>query len=237
MGIDPVTHRPRVDLLHLSSILNNPSLLHNSRILGAQTIANPHLLRLAAAAAAAAAASPLPSSSQHHHHNNLSSDNLSSQNANNVVQDTQLLHAPPPPLVQDFPIYSPAINSQITQQPNGEFGLENFPENDYWLGAGLPESGLTQDYLLPPLQTYGGGYYEPAAVDPQSAMDPPAPLAADESNHFGFRQVWSTPSSSQVNSSSTTTTEDEREISYGSNLLNFDVANIFDVNEYSCNFV
>ncbi|XP_019176036.1 PREDICTED: myb-related protein 330-like [Ipomoea nil] len=207
MGIDPVTHRRRVDLLDLSSILNNnPSLLYNSRILGAQTFANPHLLRLAA--------------SQHHNNNVINSDT-----ANNVVQDTQQLHAPPPPpLVQDFPVYSPAMAAaQLTQQPNGEFGLENCPANDFWLGTGLPESELTQDYLLPPLQNYG--YYEPA-VDPQSAMDPPAP-AADESYRFGFRQGWSTPSSSQVNSSSTTTTEDEREISYCSNLWNFDVANIF----------
>nr|GMD93038.1 transcription factor MYB102-like [Ipomoea batatas] len=204
MGIDPVTHRRRVDLLDLSSILNNPSLLYNSRILGAQTLANPHLLRLAAS---------------QHHNNNV----INSENANNVVQDTQQLHAPP--LVQDFPVYSPNMAAaQITQQPNVEFGIENYPANDFW----LPESEMTQDYLLPPLQNYG--YYE-AAVDPQSAMDPPA-AAADESCRFGFRQVWSTPSSNQVNSGSSTTTEDEREISYGSNLLNFDVANIFGVNEF-----
>ncbi|CAA2995899.1 transcription factor MYB102-like [Olea europaea subsp. europaea] len=49
MGIDPVTHSPRLDLLDLSTVLN--SSLHNashfnfSRLLGMQNIINPDLLR------------------------------------------------------------------------------------------------------------------------------------------------------------------------------------------------
>ncbi|GMI77572.1 MYB-like 102, A. THALIANA MYB 4 [Hibiscus trionum] len=51
MGIDPVTHSPRLDLLDLSSILNsslyNQSEMNMSRLLGAQSFINPEILRLA----------------------------------------------------------------------------------------------------------------------------------------------------------------------------------------------
>ena len=51
MGIDPVTHSPRLDLLDLSSILSsslyNSSTMNISRFLGVQPLVNPELLRLA----------------------------------------------------------------------------------------------------------------------------------------------------------------------------------------------
>lgn len=51
MGIDPVTHSPRLDLLDLSSVLGsslcNPSHVNLSRLLGLQPFMNPELLRLA----------------------------------------------------------------------------------------------------------------------------------------------------------------------------------------------
>ncbi|RVX08571.1 Transcription factor MYB102 [Vitis vinifera] len=51
MGIDPVTHSPRLDLLDLSSILStslyNSSHMNVSRFLGMQPLVNPELLRLA----------------------------------------------------------------------------------------------------------------------------------------------------------------------------------------------
>ncbi|TKY66906.1 Transcription factor MYB32 [Spatholobus suberectus] len=55
MGIDPVTHAPRLDLVDTSSILRsvllgNPSLLNMQGLLGAQVLMNPELLNLAATA-------------------------------------------------------------------------------------------------------------------------------------------------------------------------------------------
>ncbi|GAB4826840.1 hypothetical protein Ancab_033719 [Ancistrocladus abbreviatus] len=52
MGIDPVTHSPRLDLLDFSSILNsslynNSSQMNLSRLLGLQPLVNPELLTLA----------------------------------------------------------------------------------------------------------------------------------------------------------------------------------------------
>lgn len=55
MGIDPVTHNPRLDLLELSSILsstlynNNSSQLNVPNLLGIGPILNPNLLNLATA--------------------------------------------------------------------------------------------------------------------------------------------------------------------------------------------
>ncbi|XP_074274109.1 transcription factor MYB41 [Silene latifolia] len=50
MGIDPVTHGPRLDLLDLPSILsslNHPFLIKNPAFLNLQTLLNPELLKLA----------------------------------------------------------------------------------------------------------------------------------------------------------------------------------------------
>lgn len=50
MGIDPVTHSPRLDLLDLSSILNTPpysQTSHLSSLFGVQTLVDPDILRLA----------------------------------------------------------------------------------------------------------------------------------------------------------------------------------------------
>ncbi|ONK65654.1 uncharacterized protein A4U43_C07F39310 [Asparagus officinalis] len=53
MGIDPVTHSPRLDLLDLSTLLANPTLLINpsqydiSSLLGMEPLVSPELLRLA----------------------------------------------------------------------------------------------------------------------------------------------------------------------------------------------
>ncbi|KAI3473906.1 hypothetical protein Pfo_028100 [Paulownia fortunei] len=46
MGIDPVTHAPRLDLLDLSSLLSSPQL-NLSNLLRLQTLLNPEALRLA----------------------------------------------------------------------------------------------------------------------------------------------------------------------------------------------
>ncbi|KAK4255434.1 hypothetical protein QN277_008437 [Acacia crassicarpa] len=51
MGIDPVTHAPRLDLLDISSVLGsllgNTSLLNLQGLLGAQALMNPELLKMA----------------------------------------------------------------------------------------------------------------------------------------------------------------------------------------------
>ncbi|KAK1393267.1 Myb domain protein 41 [Heracleum sosnowskyi] len=47
MGVDPVTHTPRIDFLDLSNILQGSAQLNLSNLLGLQTMVNPELLSLA----------------------------------------------------------------------------------------------------------------------------------------------------------------------------------------------
>ncbi|RAL44834.1 unnamed protein product [Cuscuta campestris] len=191
MGIDPVTHAPRLDLLDLSTLFQAPPASFPSsyyepsggldllRIMSQQQWADP------------AAAGPIQP------------DNLCFQSSG--VQE----QIP----AQDYYINGEA---QILPEPStGDFGLPDCTADEY--------------YSL--LQNLGGCYEPLDGAQPLMVMDP-APL--DGSQDFaGFRQVWSTPCSSQVNSSSTiTTAEDEREISYCSDLLNFDVSDVFDVNTF-----
>lgn len=94
MGIDPVTHNPRLDLLDLSTMLTpslyNSSQMNISRLLGVQTLVNPELLRLAAS---------LFPSSQHHENQNLFQQNVHENNLNSThdqVTNDQFM----PPLMQ-----------------------------------------------------------------------------------------------------------------------------------------
>ena len=84
MGIDPVTHSPRLDLLDLSSILS--SQISMARFLGAQSqqqqehhqaLVNPELIKLATSLMSS---SPSCSSSSHHHQRGLISSSNNHQN-------------------------------------------------------------------------------------------------------------------------------------------------------------
>lgn len=256
MGIDPVTHNPRLDLLDLSSILNqsfynNPS--HNQmnllRLLGhVQPLVNPEVLRLAN--------SLLSSQRQNSNNflipNNLQENQICQNQLQQMVQDNQI-QAP----IQDFPTCTtlsttPCVpfsspEAQLMQPPTTNMddfssNLENFSNSknncqfkDEWqLSSGVT---LTDDYF--PLQNYG--YYDPLPSDGSTFQS-----NDDNNNNFSFQSAvlsnLSTPSSSPTplnsnstyfNNSSSTTTEDERD-SYCSNMLNFDnIPNIWDsTNEF-----
>lgn len=216
MGIDPVTHSPRLDLLDLSSILTTPASLYNypcqqinlSRLLGLQQpLLNPQVLRLATSLFSQP---PRP---------NLNPD-FGLQNAAVVCNPQTQLENSGFPTTQDIPsgTTSPSPCVPFSSEPNvDQFppNLANFPigncqENNEWQSNGIIPSSLTEDYL--PLENYG--YYEPA-TDPQSIMDPPPSDA-----------------STYINSCSTTTVDDEIDISYSSNLINFDYSSILEVNDF-----
>ncbi|OWM77559.1 hypothetical protein CDL15_Pgr016957 [Punica granatum] len=106
MGIDPVTHSPRLDLLDLSSILNNtplyssPQMSHLSSFLGPQTLVNPEILRLASSIVSPHVENPncLPQNFQQNQYHQL------------LIQDQ--LHAPP---IQEFPTCVPSSNNEASQ--------------------------------------------------------------------------------------------------------------------------
>ncbi|KAL2523955.1 MYB-like protein [Abeliophyllum distichum] len=234
MGIDPVTHSPRLDLLDLSTVLNSSlyssSQLNFSRLLGMQHIINPELLRLAT--------SILSSQTQNQDfllQNNVEENQISNAHVQNqmppLVQPCQLLQTP----VQDD-------QARLMMQSNGENFSQNCPLNE-WQSSGLMPSILTEDYV-PAVTNYGYyGQSNQSVMDPPPSDDQTSTFQSNSSNNFSFQSVLSnisTPSSSPtplhsnstyINSSSTTSHEDERE-SYCSNMLNFDIQDILDVNEF-----
>ncbi|CAA3022614.1 transcription factor MYB102-like [Olea europaea subsp. europaea] len=238
MGIDPVTHTPRLDLLHLSAILNSSSQMNFSRLVGMHNLVNPQLLRLA---------------------NLLSSTQFQNQNQNqylmlqNNAQDNQIcsnsqLQNHMPPLVQPCQPQNQDIPTCTTlETPNvpisnidhfrtsdvTNFNPQNCQLND-WPNNQIDLTSFPEDYV--PLSNYG--------YDCVYGSDPPpsdtSTFQSNGSSNFSFRSVlsnMSSPSSSPTplhsNSIKLTSnsTEEEKE-SYCSNLLKFNIQDMLDVNEF-----
>ncbi|KAL2495183.1 MYB protein [Forsythia ovata] len=217
MGIDPVTHTPRLDLLDLSTILNsslyNSSQMNFSRLIGMQNLVNPQLLRLA---------------------NLLSSSQL--QNQDFLLQNN---HMPPlvPPCHQlqntDIPTACTTLEtpnvpvlSQFRQSDVTNFNSQNCQQNEW-------QSNQIQDYA--PISNYGYDYVY--------GSDPPSETStfqSNSSNNFSLQSVLSnisSPSSSptqlhsnSIQITSNSTTEEEKE-SYCSNLFKFNIPDMLDVND------
>ncbi|XVF40610.1 hypothetical protein PTKIN_Ptkin01aG0127800 [Pterospermum kingtungense] len=235
MGIDPVTHSPRLDLLDLSSILctslYNQSQMNMSRLLGVQSSVNPELLRLAT--------SLMSSQCQNQNQNlllqNVEENQLCSSQLQNQYQPLmQSNHLPMQ--VQQIPscnsLNTPPCSIPFSDEaqfmnPNMDHFPSNLTDLTDWQGN-VMSSNLTEDCVpLPPNYNY--------YVDPSSET---SNFHSNNSNQsFSFATVLSTPSSSPtpLNSNSTyinsSSTEDERE-SYCSNILKFEIPDILDVNEF-----
>ncbi|WCJ26920.1 myb domain protein 74 [Euphorbia peplus] len=223
MGIDPVTHSPRLDLLDLSSLLGSSLYnsshhqLNMSRLLGIQVEPQPinsELLQLATSL-------------------------MSSQNRNDVNnfvvengRGNQLYQNQYQELVQSHQ-FQPQINQEM-------------PSNMF-----VPFTGNDTQFLDPNSEQYIPGadqllsyYYgsDQAGIMDQSISDTTSNLMSNNSNqNLGFASVLSTPSSSPtplnsnstyINGSSTSTSfEDERD-SYCSNLLKFEIPDILDSSNF-----
>nr|AVI04976.1 downstream cold-responsive protein MYB15-2 [Hevea brasiliensis] len=234
MGIDPVTHSPRLDLLDLSSILSsslyNSSQMNISRLLGVQPMFHPELLRLATSII----------SSQRENQNFVSQNsqenqlcNLQDQNQYQPIVQANQFQSP----VQEMPTCSalttpfvPFSNeTQLMDANITDLSSQNSQMNHQeWQSDDGMASNLT-DYMTQ-LPSYNNYY----ASDQTAIMDPSSEttstfISNNSNQNFSFASVLSTPSSSPtpcINGSSST--EDERE-SYCSNMLKFEVPYILDV--------
>ncbi|XP_044461153.1 transcription factor MYB102-like [Mangifera indica] len=244
MGIDPVTHSPRLDLLDLSSILSsslyNSSQMNISSLFGVQPLVNPEFLRLATSLIS----SQRESQNQSFLLQNVQENQLCNpQNQyQQLVQADNQLQLP----VQAIPACTTMSTSCTVSFSNEEQlmapHVEQYPTNftnfsnqnsqlNECQNNGMP-SNLSEDYMpLPP--TYIN-YYE----SDLTVMDPSSETSNFYSNNrnqnFSFTSVLSTPSSSPtpLNSNSTyISTEDERE-SYCSDMLKFEIPDIMDVNGF-----
>uniref|UniRef100_A0A2N9IE60 Uncharacterized protein n=1 Tax=Fagus sylvatica TaxID=28930 RepID=A0A2N9IE60_FAGSY len=126
------------------------------------------------------------------------------------------------------------VDSNVEQFPSNftDFSSSNCQLNE-WQSNGMA-SNFTDDDNYVPLPSYN--YYG----SDQTIMDPSSEASNFHSNNsnqnFSFASVLSTPTSSPtpLNSNSTyinSSTEDERE-SYCSNMMKFEIQDIWDVNEF-----
>uniref|UniRef100_A0A0A0LXA4 Uncharacterized protein n=1 Tax=Cucumis sativus TaxID=3659 RepID=A0A0A0LXA4_CUCSA len=215
MGIDPVTHSPRLDLLDLSSILRstlyNSSQMNLSSLLGVQPLVNPELLKLAASLMSSERKNPSfsPQNSSH------------TTTATIQFSNPQLQMQVPMQEIVQFPsqVVEPNIASELNDDQWGNGQLNNFD-----LATGSFEyCGLDQQQQAGAIAVDNS--YETATFNFHNGNG--------NGNNFSLGSVLSSPCSSsptQMNSNSTyftSPTEDERE-SYCSQILNFEISDIFD---------
>ncbi|XP_061368823.1 transcription factor MYB102-like [Gastrolobium bilobum] len=247
MGIDPVTHSPRLNLLDLSSILSSSlygsSQINIQRLLGMQSLVNPELLKLA---------SSLISSQQNDQQNQLCNPQIQNpiphyaQFHQDPLQQTAGSTTLSDPSASLMPLTQP----QLMVEPNAEepypssftdFSYQHHFQPSDWHKNGIDLSTLLTDDYIPQLSSYNNNFYD---SDNQNLMYPPlsetSTFHSNNSNqNFGFTSVLSTPSSSPtpLNSNSayingSNSTEDERESYDSSNKLQFEISDILYVNEF-----
>ncbi|KAH1048597.1 hypothetical protein J1N35_039381 [Gossypium stocksii] len=168
MGIDPVTHSPRLDLLDLSSILgccsfyNQSQMNMSTRLLGGgggvQPLVNPEILRLATSI--------------------MSSPQRENQNPDFLFHENQYQQ---PPLMQNTNVAEPVMNN------NPNVIIDQFPFNgcftDWQNNANAVLPYLTEDNYVPvPSNCYGGGNGEPNFRTPSSSS--PTPLNSNNSTYI-----------------------------------------------------
>lgn len=239
MGIDPVTHSPRLDLLDFSSIFSS-SQMNIQRLLGMQPLVNPELLKLA---------SSLFSSHKRQDLNNFCAQNGDQENQlcnaqfQNQIQLSEAacstLSTPncvSLPFTDQSQFVESIVNPSYLSNFN-DFGSQQHDQISDWNSNGIAFSTITDDYV-PQLSSYNyyGSDHHGNFVDP--LMSETSTFHSNNSNqNFSFASVLSTPSSSPkaLNSNSTyingSSTEDERESYVSSNMLGFEIQDILGVNE------
>lgn len=249
MGIDPVTHSPRLDLLDLSSILNYSSSIHHhpsssnlSRLFGVQPLVNPELLRLATSLL-----------SSHKKNTFINQPSLQNQSQENILYNNPQVqnHHHLPPLVQPSQLPTTTTSTTQTCVPNFCSSEAQLMQPDNNINVFPNFSSCDDDEFI--RQWQNDGEVLPPSFNTLSEQDYYQHQLALQQNYSqsildasAFPSVLSTPSSSPThlnsnnstnyinnnNSSSCTTTEDEREISYCSNMLKFEIPDILDVSDF-----
>ncbi|CAO2823760.1 unnamed protein product [Amaranthus hypochondriacus] len=256
MGLDPVTHSPRLDLLDLSSILGNsfydntisssqPSQMNMSRLLGLQPLINPNLLKLAS--------SFMSNQPQNPSSNTLIQD-FQRINFNPIIQTTQIqtpIQNPLPTCTTittttattttntadtftrfSIPLYEEPqlIGPTYEQYPTNIANLDHpqIPLNQ-WENNGLP----MQENLVN-MQASKFGYYDSTyqanISENQSFLSyTPSIVSSPSSSLTHLNSSSNSNSTTYINSNSGT--EDEKE-SYCSEMIKFEIPDFLDVNQF-----
>ncbi|CAK9161612.1 unnamed protein product [Ilex paraguariensis] len=236
MGIDPVTHSPRLDLLDLSSLLGSTQL-NLSNLLGLQALVNPDLMRLTALLASSHENPDLIL--QKLQENQICNTQL--QNQSQMLQPNQfqaLSHEVPTCNPSSSVANSSFLNQTLMMQGNmGQFSentvnlsCENFQEN-------LASSDFTGNFVTLPNYFYSEtDQILKDASENSTFQTLNNSSSSNSSQNFSFESVISTPLSSPtpLNSSSkfiNNAIEDERE-SYCSNLMKFEIPESLDFDDF-----
>ncbi|XP_061349370.1 transcription factor MYB102-like [Gastrolobium bilobum] len=250
MGIDPVTHSPRLDLLDLSSILSSSlygsSQMNNiQRLLGTQSMVNPELLKLA---------SSLFSTQQHENlnicdqngtqENQLCNPQIQNQIPHYVQIQDSVLEASgaacstlTTPCVSLSTTQAEMVESNVNTYPSifTDFGSQQHSQPSDWHCNGN-SSSTVKDYYVPQFPNYNYYSYDHHANLMDTPLSENSTLLSNNSNqNLNFGSVLSTPSSgpTPLNSNSTyISTEDETESYVSSNILKFEIPDILGVNEF-----
>ncbi|XP_057954678.1 transcription factor MYB102-like [Malania oleifera] len=222
MGIDPVTHRPRIDLnLNLSTILGNPSSsqtqINLSNLLGIQQPVHPELLRLASTLLLLEQQNP---------------ELLQKIQENQACNNSQVQLNQVPPLFQTNEQFQ---SSTILQEANPFCSSSSAPEIPC-----PPFPNQIQENLVPHSNISDSGLHNQPLLSNDGCMCGSDQTFCDSNSSnqsFSFDPILSTPSLSSptpLNSSSTFvygSAEDERE-SYCSRLLKFEIPESLAIDEY-----
>ncbi|KAH6827123.1 MYB-like 102 [Perilla frutescens var. hirtella] len=220
MGIDPVTHAPRLDLLDLSSLLTSPQL-NISNLLRLQTLLNPEALRLAMTLVSSNGSDQahLPIQFQPNHFQNINIDqqippnNINAASFHNQSQSLAMDSINSSPQIFQDNFMPPATNASHHQ---------SLPSFCY--------DGLSfSDQMRPDLSENSG-------FDQSMNSNSNSSSSNNNSQNFSFDSVLSTPLSSPPTLNSAAPfinggVEEERE-SFCSNLLRFEIPESLDFDDF-----
>ncbi|XVF70419.1 hypothetical protein PTKIN_Ptkin11bG0160100 [Pterospermum kingtungense] len=238
MGIDPVTHSPRLDLLELSSLLS--SSLYNSTqfnptgLLGMGPMFHPNFLNLATALLSSQNKNLEISSTAPE---NVQQNQFQCQNQFESHQGNQIQN----PIQACTQILQANLN-HFSTNPTSLISCQNSPLpnlcQEYDRDKGIDVS-ISKGFL--PMQNYGYESYNQSVINSLLAdQNQQGCFSENIPNMSPFGSFLSTPSSSStplnsssttyVNNNSTTADHDLERDSYCSNMLMFDVPNGLNVN-------
>ncbi|KAK6230465.1 hypothetical protein QUC31_001983 [Theobroma cacao] len=234
MGIDPVTHSPRLDLLELSSLLSsslyNSSQLNPAGLLGIGPMFNRNFLNFAAALLSSQNKT-LEISPENIQQNQ--TGNFQCQNQYETYQANQVQNP-----MQGYTTSQANLN-HLSTNPNNNLSCQMSLPN-LWPEYDRENVSISTPKGFFPMQNYG--YHDSINQSITNSLAENRSCFSDQNNIPNlspFGSLLSTPSSSStpLNSPSTTyannngsSTEDIERDSYCSNMLMFDVPNGLNVN-------
>jgi len=249
MGIDPVTHRPRLDLLDLSSILSSslygPTQMNLQRLFGTQTMVNPELLKLASSLFSSQQRENLNMCAQNCEENLLCEPQINQ--IPHLVQTQNFAQEPCKTLDNTMNPPCSLLSLPFAQEQLVECNMNPYPSvfhdscfQQHSQPSDLQCNGIDTSYVAQlPSYNYHGSDYDANIMDPPMSESSTYNHSHNSNQNFSFASVISTPSSSPtpLNSNSTyvngsSSTEDEIESYVSSNLLRFEIPDMLGVNEF-----